>query len=564
MAYHEEHHHIFFCRLLAVLGLVGVLFIAGSFNVTTQRPAAVEAVSTPGRQSATAWGFDSNDCGDCSGHVQYNNWVVTYTGEVRTEDGNLTTASTVLSTGENITLKLIQNGSWTTAGYIMDTPPALWADINAPIWHCDIYGNCFNVSSADESSINGNPGGAFTDMAIQNPGTTILGDGLSCGSFSASFLVQGVKELTANCQVTTSGPVATLRLNLSPVLIGYLQKGQFTEMGTVDAPGGTYSCNWDGGFPGCENIWWLSPVGGFVVLWGGAWYSVPSINSGPTMDGADFNWTFDVASAPISAPTLTFTGSPTSIIQGQSATLSWTSANTTSCTASDGWLGSKPLNGSESVTPLTTTTYTLACQGLPGANPSSVSKQVTINVSAPLTLSVSCLASPVTASVGQQVTWTASVSGGTGAYSYLWGGDAPLAGHAGNPVVVTYPTVGVKTGSVIVTSGSETVGPIACASSIAVSNTLPVIVLLATPSIVNIGSRATLTWSTEDTFPGTPCVASSNPVGLWSGDKAPNGSERSGPLNRTTTFNLTCSGPGGIATASKVVNVGIITEPPPQ
>ncbi|HEY9584214.1 MAG TPA: hypothetical protein VJI33_01345, partial [Candidatus Paceibacterota bacterium] len=186
------------------------------------------------------------------------------------------------------------------------------------------------------------------------------------------------------------------------------------------------------------------------------------------------------------------------------------------------------------------------------------------NVSAPLTLSVSCLASPVTASVGQQVTWTASVSGGTGAYSYLWGGDAPLAGHAGNPVVVTYPTVGVKTGSVIVTSGSETVGPIACASSIAVSNTLPVIVLLATPSIVNIGSRATLTWSTEDTFPGTPCVASSNPVGLWSGDKAPNGSERSGPLNRTTTFNLTCSGPGGIATASKVVNVGIITEPPPQ
>jgi len=195
---------------------------------------------------------------------------------------------------------------------------------------------------------------------------------------------------------------------------------------------------------------------------------------------------------------------------------------------------------------------------------SSAVDSVTVNVSAPLTLSVSCLASPVTASVGQQVTWTASVSGGTGAYSYLWGGDAPLAGHAGNPVVVTYPTVGVKTGSVIVTSGSETVGPIACASSIAVSNTLPVIVLLATPSIVNIGSRATLTWSTEDTFPGTPCVASSNPVGLWSGDKAPNGSERSGPLNRTTTFNLTCSGPGGIATASKVVNVGIITEPPPQ
>ncbi|WP_273453885.1 PQQ-dependent sugar dehydrogenase [Nevskia ramosa] len=51
------------------------------------------------------------------------------------------------------------------------------------------------------------------------------------------------------------------------------------------------------------------------------------------------------------APELTLSASPTTITLGQSATLSWVSKNATSCTASDAWSGSKPLSGSEVVTP---------------------------------------------------------------------------------------------------------------------------------------------------------------------------------------------------------------------
>ena len=56
--------------------------------------------------------------------------------------------------------------------------------------------------------------------------------------------------------------------------------------------------------------------------------------------------------------------SPTTITLGQSATLTW-SSNAPNCTASGAWSGSKPGDGSESVTPTATgtLTYSLVCSG---------------------------------------------------------------------------------------------------------------------------------------------------------------------------------------------------------
>ena len=53
--------------------------------------------------------------------------------------------------------------------------------------------------------------------------------------------------------------------------------------------------------------------------------------------------------------------SPSIIDRGQTAVLSWTSQNATYCTASNGWSGSKAINGSETVNPYNTTTYTITC-----------------------------------------------------------------------------------------------------------------------------------------------------------------------------------------------------------
>ena len=65
-------------------------------------------------------------------------------------------------------------------------------------------------------------------------------------------------------------------------------------------------------------------------------------------------------------PTVDFTANPNEIVKGGSTSLSWSTKNTSSCNASGGWSGSKPLNGSQSVAPSQTTNYILACTGSGG------------------------------------------------------------------------------------------------------------------------------------------------------------------------------------------------------
>jgi PKD repeat protein len=80
------------------------------------------------------------------------------------------------------------------------------------------------------------------------------------------------------------------------------------------------------------------------------------------------------------------------VAPGASVTLSWTSANATSCTASNGWSGSKGTSGSETVTASTASstsqTYTLTCQGSGGSAADSVTITTTGGGSGdPLTIS---------------------------------------------------------------------------------------------------------------------------------------------------------------------------------
>ncbi len=66
-------------------------------------------------------------------------------------------------------------------------------------------------------------------------------------------------------------------------------------------------------------------------------------------------------------PTATLSVNPTTITAGQSATLSWSSTNTTSCTASGAWSGTLATSGSQSTGALSqTSTYNIACSGTGG------------------------------------------------------------------------------------------------------------------------------------------------------------------------------------------------------
>src|ERR1035437_6975966 len=88
-----------------------------------------------------------------------------------------------------------------------------------------------------------------------------------------------------------------------------------------------------------------------------------------------------VISSPTPSPTATISASPTSTTSGQSSTITWSSTNDTSCTASGGWTGARATSGTQSVAPTTNTTYSISCTGAGGT--SSV-QSTTVSVSAPV------------------------------------------------------------------------------------------------------------------------------------------------------------------------------------
>jgi len=89
-------------------------------------------------------------------------------------------------------------------------------------------------------------------------------------------------------------------------------------------------------------------------------------------------------------PTLIFSASASQIYSGGSATLSWSSANTTSCSAvasplNTQWVGTKAISGYEYITNLAATTnFALTCAGAGG----STTQNATITVTAPTNISI--------------------------------------------------------------------------------------------------------------------------------------------------------------------------------
>jgi hypothetical protein len=105
--------------------------------------------------------------------------------------------------------------------------------------------------------------------------------------------------------------------------------------------------------------------------------------------------TVTVNTPPPPAPTLTLSANPTTVSAGARSTLSWTSTNATTCTASGGWTGTRPTSGSEETPVLNQSrTFNLRCTGAGGALQRSVS--VMVNGSPPPEPTVTLDADPGT------------------------------------------------------------------------------------------------------------------------------------------------------------------------
>lgn len=127
-----------------------------------------------------------------------------------------------------------------------------------------------------------------------------------------------------------------------------------------------------------------------------------------------------------SPPTITISVAPTSITVGQSSTLTWSSTNATSCTASGAWSGTQATGGTVSESPETTgtSTYTLTCNGAGGT--ANASAALTVNAAAPtVTLSIN----PTSITLGQSATLTWSTTNATSCTaSGAWSGARATSG----------------------------------------------------------------------------------------------------------------------------------------
>jgi hypothetical protein len=242
----------------------------------------------------------------------------------------------------------------------------------------------------------------------------------------------------------------------------------------------------------------------------------------------------------IALPTASLDASSTAIDAGGSATLTWSSANATSCTASGGWSGTLAAAGSRSTGALgNDTTFSLTCTGTGGT---SRTASVAIVVNDPPTAALTANPVSVTAGNASMLTWSSAhatsctASGG-------WSGALAASGSLSTGALTA------NSNFFLTCVGPGGTSPAATASVMVTHLPVATASLSASPTSVASGGSSTLTWSSTN---ATACTAS----GGWSGSVTASGSSSTGPVSASTVYSLVCTGAGGTsAPATATVNI---------
>jgi hypothetical protein len=242
---------------------------------------------------------------------------------------------------------------------------------------------------------------------------------------------------------------------------------------------------------------------------------------------------------PPAAPSVKLTASATALPLGGSLNLNWQAANAATCQATGAWAGAQTVNGQFVWTPAAagSYTFTLTCTGEGGVG----AAQAVVEVLAPPTVAVNV--NPGQVRLGERAT-VAWASGGTTSCvaSGAWSGSQTSSGN----VFVTEASVGSYSYSLQCTGPG---GTVSSQATLQVLPALPVVSIAATPGSVVVGQNSTLTWSATN---ATGCSAS----GAWAGALAINGTANALATNAgSSQYVVTCTGPGGTASATATVQV---------
>ena len=192
----------------------------------------------------------------------------------------------------------------------------------------------------------------------------------------------GTTTRSVSVTVTPATPAPTVVLTATPAAI---VQGEASTLGwsTTNATSCVASGDWSGSrtTSGSQSTGALNTVRTYS-------YALSCSGAG----GTTSRTATVVVSALPPPPTITIAATPSQVPQGGTAMLDWSSANATSCSASGGWSGSKPLSGSQVTSALSqTTTFVLSCTGAGGTASRSTTVMVTVPpavVAYPLKVSV--------------------------------------------------------------------------------------------------------------------------------------------------------------------------------
>jgi hypothetical protein len=260
-------------------------------------------------------------------------------------------------------------------------------------------------------------------------------------------------------------------------------------------------------------------------------------------------------SAQQQAPTVTISANPSSINQGNTSVLTWSSANATSCTAAGGWSGTKSLASNENVTPSVTTTYVIVCTNDAGQS-ATAQTTVTVTQAYQQVPTLTLYSTPTVINQGQSATliWNSQNTTTCNATSN-WSGTKSLNGSE-----IVYPSVTTTYSMQCTGTNGQTVFAQATVVVNSYQQTYyqpnyyqpyqnpPTVTLYANPTTVNQGQPVTLNWYSQN---ATTCYASGS---NWSGTKSLTGSEIVYPT-QGAIYTITCSNSFGPASDSENIYV---------
>jgi hypothetical protein len=265
---------------------------------------------------------------------------------------------------------------------------------------------------------------------------------------------------------------------------------------------------------------------------------ISALPMGASSPNFDSGYGFVQADLAFIAPVMSLAANAIAI--NGSTTLTWSTVEATSCTASGSWptSGAIATSGSQTVTITTagTNTYTLVCTNAAGA---SSTNSVTLTDAPPVAPTLALSTSSIVLGQPTSITW-ASVGATSCSASGSWSGTLPVIGSQ----TVTPAAGGTDTYSLTCTNALGTSAASTASLTVAPPPAPPTLTLAS--SSIAAGASTTITWSAVN---ATACTAS----GSWSGTLATSGTQTVTPTAAgTDTYTLACANSAGTSAAASV------------